>query len=157
MFARYRAPAARRKHPGQKILTLLLALSFLGYESLGAAAQIQTGPIQPLPSSSGSAGPLVTPMASDANDRNKLWQRDSLGRPCLQITAEARSQPATPNIFDHIVVVNNRCLQRIKVKLCYYKSEHCLTVEMAANQRKETILGTYPAMRYFRYEYQEQR
>jgi len=141
----------------QRILPLLLALVSLGYGSLTAAAQTPAGPIQPLPPPGSTDRSTITPMMSDANDRNKLLQRDSLGRTCLQISAEARSQLATPNIFDHIVIVNNRCLQRIKVKLCYYKSERCFLVEMAANQRKETVLGTFPAQRYFRYEYQEQR
>jgi hypothetical protein len=100
---------------------------------------------------------LVTPMASDAKDRNKSLYLDSLGRPCLQYTAESRAQAATPDVFDHIVAANNRCLQRIKVKLCYYKSTTCYTVDLAGNQRKETILGTFTAMRYFRYEYQEQK
>ena len=139
----------------QKILSLTLALSFAG--PLTAAAQTPTGPIGPLPPPPGSSSRSITPMTTDANDRNKLLQRDSLGRPCLQITAEARSQLTMSNTFDHIVIVNNRCLQRIKVKLCYYKSERCFLVEMAANQRKETVLGTFPAQRYFRYEYQEQR
>jgi hypothetical protein len=146
---------ALRKNFMQKILPLMLALSFL--EPLTAAAQTPTGPIGPLPPPPGSSGRSITPMGPDANDRNKLLQRDSLGRPCLEISAEARSQLTTPNIFDHIVIVNNRCLQRIKVKLCYYKSERCFLVEMGPNQRKETILGTYPSQRYFRYEYQEQR
>jgi hypothetical protein len=96
-------------------------------------------------------------MITDKDDRNKSWHRDSLGRPCLQMQQESRSQPATPNIYDHIVAVNNRCLQRIKVKLCYYRSDRCFMVDLAANERKETILGTYPAMRDFRYDYQEQR
>jgi hypothetical protein len=140
------------------MLRIGLALLFFGYGPLTAQAQIQTGPIRPLPPSANSTGlPSTTPMISGADARNQLWHRDSLGRPCLQIQAEARSQPATPNIFDHIVVVNNRCLQRIKVKLCYYKSDRCFLTDVAANQRTETILGTYPAMRDFRYDYQEQR
>ena len=123
-----------------------------------AAAQTPSGPIRPLPPP-GTTGslPSITPMLSEKDVRNKSWHRDSLGRPCLDISAESRAQPATPNIFDHIVVANNRCLQRIKVKFCYYKSDRCYTAELAANQRKETILGTFPSQRYFRYEYQEQR
>jgi hypothetical protein len=139
----------------QKTLSLMLALWVLG--TLTAAAQTPTGPIGPLPPPPGSSSSSVTPMVPDANDRNKLLQRDSLGRPCLQITGETRAQLASPNIFDHMVIVNNRCLQRIKVKLCYYKSERCFLVEMGPNQRKETVLGTFPSQRYFRYEYQEQR
>ncbi len=151
------SPPPRRRNPAPKALRLALALLFVGYGPLAATAQIQTGPIQPLPQPGSASRGTVTPMVSDADDRNKVLHRDSLGRPCLQIAAEARSQLATPNIFDHIVVVNNRCLQRIKVKLCYYKSDRCFLVEVSANQRKETILGTYPAQRYFRHEFQERR
>jgi hypothetical protein len=133
----------------------MLALLFFSW---AAAAQTPTGPIRPLPPPGATNNiPAITPMLSENDARNKLWHRDSLGRPCLDIKGESRAQPATPNIFDHIVVVNNRCLERIKVKLCYYKSDRCYQAELAANQRKETVLGTFPSQRYFRYEYQEQR
>jgi hypothetical protein len=144
-FVRIRLPAA---------LAVAFVSFFAGLPGY-AAAQVSTGPIQPLPAPNSVGRPSVTPMVSDS-DRNKLLRRDSLGRPCLEITAEARAQPAMPNIFDHTVIAHNRCLQRIKVKLCYYKSDRCFLVDIAANERKETILGTYPSMRYFRYEYQEQ-
>jgi hypothetical protein len=133
----------------------VLASTFVLLAGSAAIAQLPTGPIQPLPSPNSAGRSSVTPMLSDS-DRNKLIRKDSLGRPCLDIKAEARAQPATPNVFDHIVRVNNRCLQQIKVKLCYYKSDRCFLVTLFANERKETILGTFPSMRYFRYEYQEQ-
>lgn len=148
---------SERSRIGMNLLTVVACAAAL-LLPCAAAAQTQSGPIRPLPpAGSTNRMPTITPMLSDPDARNQLWHRDSLGRPCLDIKAESRAQPATPNIFDHIVVVNNRCLERIKVKLCYYKADRCYTAEVAYNQRKETILGTYPAMRYFRYEYQEQR
>src|ERR1700754_1172532 len=139
----------------RKAFAFVLPLALLTQASV-AVAQTPTGPIAPLAPPPGAPKSSKIPIVSDS-DRNKLLSRDSLGRPCLQITAESRSQLATPNIFDHIVIANNRCLQRIKVKLCYPKSDRCFLVEVSGNQRKETILGTFPAQRDFRYEYQEQR
>jgi hypothetical protein len=154
MFVRFRQGPGLRSRRRRALNRIAMASIFVALASQAGMAQLQTGPIQPLPSpNSGKAS--ITPMLSEG-DRNKLIRKDSLGRPCLDIKAEARAQPATPNIFDHIVSVNNRCLQQIKVKLCYYKSDRCFLVTLAANARKETILGTFPSLRYFRYEYQEQ-
>jgi len=156
MSARFRQRTGLRNTRHRVLMRIVLLTSTLvTLTGHAAMAQLSTGPIKPLPPPNSAGRPSVTPMLSDS-DRNKLIRKDSLGRPCLDIKAEARAQPATPNVFDHIVSVNNRCLQQIKVKLCYYKSDRCFLVTLAANARKETILGTFPSMRYFRYEYQEQ-
>jgi hypothetical protein len=146
---------SRQRPLARTLILIALTLAFVAPGGREGMAQLSTGPLKPLAPPNSAGRPSVTPMLSDS-DRNKLIRKDSLGRPCLDIKAEARAQPATPNVFDHIVSVNNRCLQQIKVKLCYYKSDRCFLVTLAANARKETILGTFPSMRYFRYEYQEQ-
>src|SRR5690349_19959056 len=128
---------SRQKSLSQALIRIALTSAFAALTGHAAMAQSSTGPLKPLPSPNSTGRPSVTPMLSDS-DRNKLIRKDSFGRPCLHINAEARAQPATPNVFDHIVSVNDRCLQQIKVKLCYYKSDRCFLVTLAANARKET-------------------
>ena len=134
------------------LTVLMLTLQLVVHAN--AQAQVQTGPIVPLQPPAGIG--LTAPMTGDLREPNNLRHRDALGRPCLDITAESRAQPSTPNIYQHILAVSNRCLQRIRIKLCYYKSDRCFLSEIPGNQRKETILGTFPSMKYFRYEFQEQ-
>ena len=81
--------------------------------------------------------------------------RDPLGRPCLKIEAASRAEAVNPRIFDHIVSVYNRCMMRIKLSVCYYKSYRCLHVDVPGNHRKDVVLGIFPDMRFFRFSYKE--
>ena len=81
--------------------------------------------------------------------------RDPLGRPCLQFEAASRAEVVNPKIFDHIVSVYNRCLMRIKLRVCYYHSTHCVDLDVPGKQRKDAVLGIFPNMQYFRYSYSE--
>ena len=133
-------------------LLLLFALLLKTFMSLGHA-QVQVGPIQPLPSSGAASS---TPMAGEVRNSG-FRHRDSLGRTCLDISGSSRARVINPNLYDHVVVVGNRCLQLIRVKICYHKADSCLLAVVPGNQRKETILGSLPNVKYFRYDYQEQR
>ena len=82
--------------------------------------------------------------------------RDSLNRPCLDIEAASRRHVINPDVFDHVVSVYNNCLMPIKLRVCYYKSEHCIDMQVPSKQRKDGILGVYHNMRYFRYSFREQ-
>jgi hypothetical protein len=147
----------RVRNPAHGPLQFFFALTIISIAQIStAASQVQTGPIQPLPPAGKSGPSMSTPMTGDFRNPNNLRHRDTLGRPCLEISASSRSYASTPNLYDHVIGTNNRCLQLIRVKLCYYKSDRCFLVEVRGNQSKETILGTFPAMKYFRYEYQEQ-
>jgi len=115
-----------------------------------------TGPIAPLgPPPPGYSSSLSGRMTGDFRRPNDLRHRDALGRPCLDIHAMARPHISMPNIFDHVVVVKNSCLTRIKIKLCYAKADRCFLVEVPGNERREATLGTF-AQKFFRFEYQEQ-
>lgn len=81
--------------------------------------------------------------------------RDPLNRPCLDIEAASRRHVINPDVYDHVVSVYNRCLKLIKLRVCYYKSEHCIDMEVPGQKRKDGVLGIYPKMQYFRYSYQE--
>lgn len=81
--------------------------------------------------------------------------RDPLGRPCLNIEAASHAHIVNPNIYDHVISVKNRCIKTIKVKVCYYHSDHCIDMEILGSQRKDAVLGVFPNFQYFRYSYQE--
>ncbi len=84
-----------------------------------------------------------------------IIHRDPLGNPCLNFEAASRAHVINPDVYDNVVSIQNRCSKLIKVRLCYYKSESCIDVEIPAQQRKDMVLGIYPHMQYFRYSYQE--
>jgi len=81
--------------------------------------------------------------------------RNALNQPCLDYEGASRKQIVNPTLFDHIVSIKNICPRPIKVKICYYKSERCLEVEVGAQSRKDVILGVAPNVQYFRYSYTE--
>jgi hypothetical protein len=81
--------------------------------------------------------------------------RDPLNRPCLQIEAASRQEVINPDIYDHVVSVYNRCQKTIKLRICYYKSNHCIDLEVQPLKRVDGILGRFPNMQFFRYSYQE--
>jgi hypothetical protein len=80
---------------------------------------------------------------------------DALGRPCLDIEAAARAHVINPNLYDHVISVYNRCIQQIKLRICYYNSDHCIDMEIRGSERKDGVLGVYPNMKYFRYSFRE--
>lgn len=81
--------------------------------------------------------------------------RNAVGKPCLDIEAMSRSHTVNPNVYDNIVSIYNQCPKRISVRICYFKTESCVDVDVAGQQRKDTILGVRPQMQYFRYSYKE--
>ena len=91
--------------------------------------------------------------ASDSLERK---HRDYAGKPCLETSGISRPLASNPRILDHAVSLENRCVDRIKVKVCYYHTDDCTDVEVPGNSRKEQIIGVFPAMQQFRYEVKEQ-
>ena len=110
---------------------------------------------------------FVTASYAQTSDRSRLIlqesglnsaptaHRDVLNRPCLSFEAASRRQTINPNIFDHIVSVSNRCRKSIKLRVCYFKSDRCVDMEVAGQQRKDIVLGIFPNLQYFRYSYRE--
>jgi hypothetical protein len=81
---------------------------------------------------------------------------DFAGRPCLESNGIAHPLTTNPRILNQAVSLNNHCAERIKVKVCYYKTDECTDVDVPGNSRKEQIIGVFPAMQVFRYEVKEQ-
>jgi hypothetical protein len=84
-----------------------------------------------------------------------LTHRNPLGRPCLDIEAASRAHVINPNVYDHVVSVENKCLQRIKLQVCYYGTDHCIDVDVPGMQRKDVVLGIFPSLKFFRFSYRE--
>jgi hypothetical protein len=85
-----------------------------------------------------------------------LRHRDFAGKPCLEISGFARPHVVNPNLFDHVISANNHCIQPLKVKVCYARSDHCIRLDVPGRARKEDILGIMPAMKEFRFDFKEQ-
>lgn len=90
-----------------------------------------------------------------ASDTLERQHRDYAGKPCLQANGVSRPLASDPRILDHAVSLENHCIDRIKVKVCYYHTDECTDVEVPGNSRKEQIIGVFPAMQQFRYEVKE--
>jgi hypothetical protein len=78
------------------------------------------------------------------------------GKACLTVTGSAVPQTINPHIFEHLILADNGCGQRIKMHVCYYQSQHCVPTEVPAYGRKEVVLGIMPALKEFRFEFREQ-
>jgi hypothetical protein len=81
---------------------------------------------------------------------------DFAGKPCLVVSGSSRAQTINPKIFEHVLSFQNHCSQTIKLKVCYYRSQSCVSADVPGYGRKESVLGIYPSLRDFRYEYLEQ-
>jgi hypothetical protein len=91
--------------------------------------------------------------ASDGIERK---HRDFAGRPCLKTEGVTHPIASSPRIVNHAVSLDNHCVELIKTKVCYYKTDECTDVAVPGNSRKEQIIGVFPAMQVFRYEVKEQ-
>jgi hypothetical protein len=84
-----------------------------------------------------------------------LRHRGPTGSPCLTVSGNARPHAMSPNVYDHVISVQNSCAQSVTIRVCYYKSQDCLPMEIPGGERKEAILGTLPAVKDFRFEFRE--
>jgi hypothetical protein len=132
---------------------LLIATSVM-LSNVGAGAQGLTAERPVLGSSGGirAANPLA--LDDPENARAKV-HRDPYGKPCLDVFGRSRPQTVNTNIFDQSVIAENHCSQVIRLKVCYYASLNCLPVDVPPYGRKETLLGFFPTMKEFRYQYTE--
>jgi len=130
------------------IAVVLVALTLTGV-ARGQVVSVQ---------GSNPSAPFQSRLTLQGSGKNSAFtvHRDALNRPCLDIEAAARRHVINPNVFDHVVSVYNNCLMPIKLRVCYYNTDHCIDMKVRGKQRKDGILGIFPNMRYFRYSYREQ-
>lgn len=84
-----------------------------------------------------------------------LRHRDVRGKPCLTVTGSARPHFSNAKVYDHLISVANACPQRIVIRVCYYRTEDCIPMEIPGGERKEARLGSMPAAKDFGFEFRE--
>lgn len=83
--------------------------------------------------------------------------KDAFGKPCADVEAASKARMSNPNIFDHMISVENRCLKPLKLRFCYFGSDRCTDVDLPGLKRKDLVLGVYPGLKTFRYSWTEVR
>lgn len=82
--------------------------------------------------------------------------RDFADKPCLETHGSAEPLASNPRVLNHIVSLDNHCVERIKIRICYHGTQDCTDVDVPPRSRKEQIIGVFPAMQQFRYDVKEQ-
>jgi hypothetical protein len=150
-----------RQAPDMKLLIAIgavVALVLLGSSAQALAQGVTGSSAQSRPTVGGTGGTRppaqLPPINGSAPEK---VHTGPTGKPCLSLSGYALPQAVNPNIFNHMISANNDCSQPIKVKVCYYQSQHCAPpIDVPGYGRKDTTLGIMPAMRDFRFEYREQ-
>jgi hypothetical protein len=78
------------------------------------------------------------------------------GKPCLSLTGSSKPQLVNHDMIDHSVSITNSCPQRLKVNVCYYRTQECILIDVPPYERKEALLGVFPKLLDFRFDYKEQ-
>ena len=85
-----------------------------------------------------------------------LVHRGPTGQPCLTFQSFSRAQTLNKKIYEHWVRAKNSCGKFIKVQVCYYHTDDCITMNVAPWEDKEAVLGIYPSLQEFRFETKEE-
>jgi hypothetical protein len=84
-----------------------------------------------------------------------LRHRDFTGKPCLTVTGSTRAHFKIPNLYDHVINVSNACPQRITIRVCYFRTENCIPMEIPGSENKQALLGAMPSAQEFGFEFRE--
>ena len=115
-----------------------------------------TNPSRPTEEGAGVAAPPRPPTPFGASNGTEILRdRSSTGAACLSVSGLARPHFINKNLYDHVIMVENNCAQRIGLQVCYYQSQDCVQMQVPGGETKEAILGTLPMMRDFRFEFRE--
>jgi hypothetical protein len=139
---------------------LLSSLLLLGGGDIGCAQDLPSSILGgSRPEVGGTGGlrpPSKLPLLEGSQDAAVKVHLDAVGKPCLSVKGEAKSQTINPNIFNHLIIVSSNCSLTIKLQVCYYHTRDCTLVAVPGYARKEATLGIMPGMSAFRFEYREQ-
>jgi hypothetical protein len=80
---------------------------------------------------------------------------DIYGKSCFTTEGFARPRSVNSRLFDHVVIVKNRCTKNVKLKICYHKTERCAEITVPPHETKEAWLGAITALRFFQYDLKE--
>jgi hypothetical protein len=138
------------------ILVLILFLEWgTGAAAQGLTSPLGTGSASALGSTGGMRPPAQLPLLNGTQGAGVKMHLGPTGKPCLTVLGYANPEIVNPNIFNHMITVNNDCSQVIKMQVCYYQSQQCVPLDVPGYGRKEVALGIMPAMKQFRFEYRE--
>jgi hypothetical protein len=140
------------------LLILVLSLASITLSDLvnaqGVTAPAGT-PSRPVVGGTTGVPPSQRPLISGSQNLDILRHRDPTGKPCLTVYGSARPHTMNPNLFDHVITASNSCAQLIKIQVCYYQTQQCISVEIPGRMRKQAVLGILPSIKDFRYEFRE--
>jgi hypothetical protein len=129
-----------------KLCQLTICAAILG--AIALRFGVESVSAQGMPSSAGSIFP-------SPNDTLRHHMGPT-GKPCLTIGTHVQPQTLNPHIVEHWVGASNSCGKNIKVQVCYYGSQDCITMDVPPYGRQDSVLGIYPALADFRIETKEQ-
>jgi hypothetical protein len=138
------------------IITCVLHSSIAVNAQRTAHAQAVTTERPVFGASRGLRAVTPPPALDDPANAGAKVHRDPYGKPCVGVFGLSRPQVVNTKMFDQTIIADNHCSALIKLKVCYYGSLTCLPVEVPPYGRKETLLGFFPTMKEFRYQYTEQ-
>ena len=109
---------------------------------------------------SNAARPQASPphgnsLRGGSGTKRETHHRDASGNQCLAVEPLARPHVANPNVYDHVLVLDNQCLQSIKTRACYTESDQCVDADVPGLTRRDVLLGISSAIKYFSYELRE--
>ena len=106
-------------------------------------------------STPGFTSDLRPPSARFGSSQTPKLHIGTNGKPCIYVVGQARAQTINPNVFEHVLILNNSCGLPIKLRICYYGTETCNDASIAAFARRQEIFGIMPNAKDFRFEYRE--
>lgn len=95
------------------------------------------------------------PSSRFGSSQTPMRHLGSDGKACVYVLGQARPQAINPNLYEHVLIVNNGCGLPVKLRVCYYGTESCNDVSIAAFTRRQEIFGIMPNAKDFRFEYRE--
>ena len=148
-------------HPPSKFRLLLVSVVVLALVSRGVPAASAQGSIFPnglsAPVYRGTRGAPYFPQGVGFGAVKGLLpppHLDPVGKPCVEIFPVATAQISNRDIYDHNLLMNNRCSQRIRLSICYYQTRTCAIFAVAGYTRELKLFGIFTE-KDFRIEYRE--
>jgi hypothetical protein len=90
-----------------------------------------------------------------SDDATQARHKDPLGNFCLEIETLAHAHVANRDVYDHVVGVKNRCVQLIKCRVCYARTNYCVEMDVPGGGWREALLGIRPFEKAFAIDIRE--
>lgn len=142
-------------HGGTALLALVLGMVYLGGGPAFGQASLANQPLSD--ETVGGSGkfatsfPLTQPKSFTVSRPRSV---DPTGKPCLVVSPMSESQAVNKHVFNHILILDNRCAKEIRIRACYYKTDSCTTMSVGGYRRQQQILGIF-SYSDFQYSYRE--